>query len=187
MKAKGFEARPLSRWILTYQTTNDRSLASCIEALIGAYLVECGKKGAGLFMQWVGFDIHSMIDGQHKNKASIACESNATNISYYSNQNSFAADLEACSSVPLLQPPISKNESRFHDLYVEKQYSEFEQVIGYTFKNRCYLLQAFTHESYSREWCYERYVFDFSRVIITSKRQRGPVFLCHNNLLISFE
>ena len=150
------ETRPLSRWILTYQTINDRSLASCVEALIGAYLVECGRKGAGLFMQWVGFDLDSKIDKQHKNKTSIGRECNAKDLSNYSYQNWYAADFEASTSIPLLQPPISKSESIFHDLYVEKQYSKFEQAIGYTFKNRCYLLQAFTHESYSKEWCYER-------------------------------
>ena len=156
IKEKGFETRPLSRWILTHQIINDRSLASCVEALIGAYLVECGRKGAGLFMQWFGFDLHSKIEKQYKNKTSIACGSNTTNLSNYSHQNPFVVDLQLSTSIPLLPPPASKYESSFHNLYVEKQYSKFEQAIGYTFKNRCYLLQAFTHESYSKEWCYER-------------------------------
>ena len=71
IQSKGFESRQLSRWILTYQSINDKCIASCVEALIGAYLVECGKKGAVLFMQWLGFDLRSKSDIPHKNTVSI--------------------------------------------------------------------------------------------------------------------
>ena len=35
----------------------DKSLADCVEALLGCYLIHCGPVGASQFMQWLGFKI----------------------------------------------------------------------------------------------------------------------------------
>lgn len=35
----------------------DKSVADCVEALIGAYLIECGPRGALLFMAWLGIRV----------------------------------------------------------------------------------------------------------------------------------
>jgi hypothetical protein len=35
----------------------DKSIADCVEALIGAYLIACGPQGALLFMTWLGLTV----------------------------------------------------------------------------------------------------------------------------------
>ena len=35
----------------------DKSIADCVEALIGAYLIACGPRGALLFMSWLGVKV----------------------------------------------------------------------------------------------------------------------------------
>ncbi|CAH2217570.1 jg27049, partial [Pararge aegeria aegeria] len=37
--------------------STDKSIADCVEALIGAYLLECGPRGALLFMSWLGIRV----------------------------------------------------------------------------------------------------------------------------------
>merc|ERR1712183_653688 len=40
--------------LLTQHSIPDKSIADCVEALIGAYLISCGPRGALLFMTWLG-------------------------------------------------------------------------------------------------------------------------------------
>lgn len=42
---------------MTQHSIPDKSIADCVEALIGAYLVACGPKGALLFMSWLGIKV----------------------------------------------------------------------------------------------------------------------------------
>ena len=60
--------QPKVNWILPNQKTvdnderftfklADKSLADCVEALLGCYLIHCGPIGATQFMQWLGFKI----------------------------------------------------------------------------------------------------------------------------------
>jgi hypothetical protein len=43
--------------LLTQHSIPDKSLADCVEALIGAYLIACGPRGALLFMSWLGIRV----------------------------------------------------------------------------------------------------------------------------------
>lgn len=43
--------------LVTQHSIPDKSIADCVEALIGAYLIECGPKGALLFMAWLGIRV----------------------------------------------------------------------------------------------------------------------------------
>ena len=45
--------------LLTQHSIPDKSIADCVEALIGAYLIACGPKGALVFMKWLGLDLLS--------------------------------------------------------------------------------------------------------------------------------
>ena len=45
--------------LLTQHSIPDKSIADCVEALIGAYLISSGAKGALRFMQWLGMDFLS--------------------------------------------------------------------------------------------------------------------------------
>lgn len=155
MEGKGFESRQLSRWILTYQPINDRCISSCVEGLIGAYLVDCGRKGAGLFMQWIGFDVLPQNDKNLKTTPNHGYKNPFANESARLNYNPFRVDFDPSQFIQRLLPSINQKDD-IYDLYEQKNYSNFEKTIGYTFKNRYVLLQAFTHESFSRKWCYEK-------------------------------
>ena len=156
LEEQGLESRQLSRWILTYQSINDKCVASCVEALIGAYLVECGRKGAALFMSWVGFELQPQNDRQGKIGASVRYQDSYAHNSSNSRQTLFGADLDPHQFIQPSQPSMNQYEDVFRNLYERKRYANFERAIGYTFKNRNLLLQAFTHETYSRKRCYER-------------------------------
>merc|ERR1719412_1628522 len=43
--------------LLTQHSIPDKSIADCVEALIGAYLISCGPRGALLFMTWLGVEV----------------------------------------------------------------------------------------------------------------------------------
>ena len=43
--------------LMTQHSIPDKSIADCVEALIGAYLVACGPRGALLFMSWLGIKV----------------------------------------------------------------------------------------------------------------------------------
>ena len=43
--------------LLTQHSIPDKSVADCVESLIGAYLVSCGPKGALVFMSWLGIKV----------------------------------------------------------------------------------------------------------------------------------
>jgi len=43
--------------LLTQHSIPDKSIADCVESLIGAYLIACGPQGALLFMTWLGLTV----------------------------------------------------------------------------------------------------------------------------------
>jgi len=43
--------------LVTQQSIPDKSIADCVEALIGAYLTSTGSYGALLFMSWLGMRV----------------------------------------------------------------------------------------------------------------------------------
>jgi len=43
--------------LITQHSIPDKSVADCVEALIGAYLIACGPRGALLFMAWLGIQV----------------------------------------------------------------------------------------------------------------------------------
>ncbi|XP_042895189.1 endoribonuclease Dicer isoform X2 [Parasteatoda tepidariorum] len=126
--------------LLTQHSIPDKSIADCVEALIGAYLVSCGSRGALLFMSWLGLKVLPVIKVMDDNS---------------SNEYGF------------LTPPPSPILTREpkSDLKLMKLlngYSAFEDKIDYSFNDKSYLLQAFTHASYRYNTltdCYQRLEF----------------------------
>ncbi|XP_018328603.1 endoribonuclease Dcr-1 isoform X2 [Agrilus planipennis] len=120
--------------LVTQHSIPDKSIADCVEALIGAYLIECGPRGALLFMAWLGIRVLPQ------------------------NKNGCYGELQLPSS-----PLINNVENPLQELeYLLDGYDEFENKIGYHFKDRAYLLQALTHASYSPNTvtdCYQRLEF----------------------------
>ncbi|CAI9730629.1 endoribonuclease Dicer-like [Octopus vulgaris] len=138
--------KPLVPYSLqTIHSIPDKSVADCVEALIGCYLTCCGKRAALLFMSWLGLKV---LPQKH-----ILQEQYDENITEHQ-----LDELETPLS-PLLTHTINAEEvlERLLD-----GYETFEKEIGYKFSDRSYLLQAFTHASYHYNTvtdCYQRLEF----------------------------
>lgn len=120
--------------LVTQHSIPDKSIADCVEALIGSYLIECGPRGALLFMAWLGIRVLPQLsDGSY-------------------------GELEV-PQTPLLYH-IANPEAELEILL--DGYERFEDNIGYHFHDRSYLLQSLTHASYSPNRltdCYQRLEF----------------------------
>ncbi|KAJ8936484.1 hypothetical protein NQ314_012348 [Rhamnusium bicolor] len=120
--------------LVTQHSIPDKSIADCVEAVIGAYLIECGPRGALLFMAWLGIRVLPKLgDGTYGEVA--------------------------LPRSPLLRH-ITDPEEELEKLL--DGYDEFERHIGYKFRDRSYLLQSLTHASYSPNQltdCYQRLEF----------------------------
>ncbi|XP_066152978.1 endoribonuclease Dcr-1 isoform X1 [Euwallacea fornicatus] len=120
--------------LVTQHSIPDKSIADCVEALIGAYLIECGPRGALLFMAWLGIRVLPK------------------------NEDGSYGEVDIPKSPLLRHIPNADHElDRLLD-----GYDEFERHIGYKFRDRSYLLQAMTHASYSPNRltdCYQRLEF----------------------------
>ncbi|KAG7187562.1 hypothetical protein KM043_018832 [Ampulex compressa] len=112
---------------LGIQTIVDKTVADCVEALIGLYLRKMGLEGAITLLKWFGV------------------LPNNVNIS----------ELLHCNSK---EPLITEGNPDYHMPWA----CSIEERMGYKFHNRAYLLQAFTHASYTANGmtdCYERLEF----------------------------
>ncbi|XP_053212682.1 endoribonuclease Dicer-like [Panonychus citri] len=147
----------------TQQSIPDKSIADCVEALIGAYLISCGPRGALLFMRWLGVMV--MDDVQEPQPE--------TGLWRWLNP---------------IKPPLFPNapQDDLDKLYLSYGLDRFEkQIIQYEFKDKAYLVQAFTHNSFSDNRvtdCYQRLEFlgdavlDFliTRHLFDDPRQHSP-------------
>ncbi|CBY11646.1 unnamed protein product [Oikopleura dioica] len=130
------------------QYLTDKSIADCMEALIGAYLKATGIEATQQFLCYMGLIV----------LPSSSCEP------------------ETGKPLPpflLLAPPIEpfhlKSCTQLEKMQrlqaldkLTRTYGEFEKKIGYTFKNKGYLLQSLTHASYQYNQvtnCYQRLEF----------------------------
>jgi len=123
--------------LLTQHSIPDKSIADCVEALIGAYLIACGPRGALLFMTWLGIRVLPI-----------------------SNETNQPTSLSP-PPTPMLDTP-SITEPERHLQYLLDGYNKFEHMIGYVWRDKCYLLQAFSHASFYPNRltdCYQRLEF----------------------------
>ncbi|CAF3327620.1 unnamed protein product [Rotaria sp. Silwood1] len=117
-----------------YQSMNNNGLH--LEALIGAYLIASGPKAALRFMAWLGIRIFPKLrleDGT-----------------------------EMTGELPPLPSPVDYCNPSVLSTIQSYDFDRFEQLIGYRFHQRAYLIQAFTHASYSYNTitdCYQRLEF----------------------------
>ena len=49
----------------TQHSLPDKSIADCVEALIGCYLTTCGQRAALLFMTWLGLKVYLLLIKVH--------------------------------------------------------------------------------------------------------------------------
>ncbi|XP_076355471.1 endoribonuclease Dicer-like isoform X2 [Tachypleus tridentatus] len=125
--------------LLTQQSISDKNIADGVEALIGAYLLSCGPHATLHFMSWLGLHV-------------LPKDQDDTNpIPKY-------GMFEPLKSPLLIHVPC-KNEML---LKLTNGFGNFEEKTGYFFKDKAYLLQAFTHASYHYNKitdCYQRLEF----------------------------
>ncbi|CAF4861238.1 unnamed protein product, partial [Rotaria sp. Silwood1] len=120
----------------TQHLISDKSIADAVEALIGAYLIASGPKAALRFMAWLGIRIFPKLrleDGT-----------------------------EMTGELPPLPSPVDYCNPSVLSTIQSYDFDRFEQLIGYRFHQRAYLIQAFTHASYSYNTitdCYQRLEF----------------------------
>lgn len=123
----------------------DKSLADCVEALIGCYLTTCGKQATLTFMSWLGLKVlpRKRVIVQRKGEE-------VKKIIVQELQNPPSPLLRSVSEAPVLLNRLLEG------------YEEFEHKIEYSFRDPSYLLQAFTHASYHYNYitdCYQRLEF----------------------------
>ncbi|KAM9707756.1 endoribonuclease Dicer isoform 2-T2 [Menidia menidia] len=118
----------------TEQCIADKSIADCVEALLGCYLTSCGERAAQMFLCSLGLKVlplESGVQGYGWLKIPPRC---------------------------LLDHPQAERTL----LHLISGFENFEKKINYTFQNKAYLLQAFTHASYHYNTitdCYQRLEF----------------------------
>ncbi|XP_046742064.1 endoribonuclease Dcr-1 isoform X2 [Diprion similis] len=152
--------------LITQHSIPDKSVADCVEALIGAYLIACGPRGAFLFMAWLGihvlpFQKVSVISTNEPldrppGSSSYVKEINENGETCWTQIRYGNLDEPQC---PLLRhvPDPEKELSLMLD-----GYNDLEERMGYKFRDPSYLLQAFTHASYQPNKltdCYQRLEF----------------------------
>lgn len=126
-----------------------------MEALIGAYLIECGLRGALLFMAWLGIRV-------------LPYERIPYNVNMARKAGSTLPDSGGMSIIyGSWSPPKSpllhfapEADKELEDLLAG--YDKFEDILGYKFRDKSYLLQAMTHASYTPNRltdCYQRLEF----------------------------
>lgn len=144
--------------LVTQHSIPDKSVADCVEALIGAYLIECGQRGALLFMAWLGIRVLPYQEVLYDKKEPR--KTGTTNPIYKDDKQLITTYGHwAAPKSPLLRHVRDADGTLEHIL---DGYSVFEDTIGYHFQDRSYLLQAMTHASYSNNRitdCYQRLEF----------------------------
>ncbi|XP_054153057.1 endoribonuclease Dicer-like [Oppia nitens] len=139
--------------LLTQHSIPDKSIADCVEALIGAYLISSGPRGALLFMKWL--DLKVM-----RNDEDDDIDLNDPIWHWLPTPKSplLTPFDESLSEVDNLQTV----RKQLNDLYLGQKLDKFERKLGYEFKDKAYLVQAFTHNSYYENQvtdCYQRLEF----------------------------
>ncbi|KAG9509225.1 Endoribonuclease Dicer, partial [Fragariocoptes setiger] len=152
--------------ILLQHSIPDKSIADCVEALIGAYLTASGSRAALLFMRWLGlkvipssFDlaINDAPDQQHDEMWRWLPMPSSPLIVMPPSVNEIDARVlsETCGLDISIEAAIVAAKQELDRHYYGACLNKFEDSIGYVFKDKSYLVQAFTHNSY-----YENHVTD---------------------------
>ena len=122
----------------------DKSLADAIEALIGAFLEHDGVNGALKLMQWFGIDC---FRSSLTHMPALSC-------------NSAYADFHLPAAA--IYEENGENRAFVTKQYAKMRLSTVEKTINYVFKDKSFLVQAFTHMSYHLNkvtGCYQRLEF----------------------------
>ncbi|KAI3386226.1 hypothetical protein SNEBB_000633 [Seison nebaliae] len=114
---------------------SDKSIADCVEAIIGASLIELGMKKTLKVMKWFGlnFDFNE-IQIEDDSQKNIYVKLNESPIELYSSTEQFIPDILSASRL---------FEEQLKNIHL------FENRLSYRFNNKSLLIEAFTHSSAS--------------------------------------
>uniref|UniRef100_A0A1A8ELV4 ribonuclease III n=2 Tax=Nothobranchius korthausae TaxID=1143690 RepID=A0A1A8ELV4_9TELE len=129
----------------TEQCIADKSIADCVEALLGCYLTSCGERAAQMFLCSLGLKVLP-VERELQRAAVVLGGVDQT--------YGWLKIPPRC----MLDHPDA--ERTLHHLI--SGFENFEKKINYRFENKAYLLQAFTHASYHYNTitdCYQRLEF----------------------------
>ncbi|XP_058470641.1 endoribonuclease Dicer [Solea solea] len=133
----------------TEQCIADKSIADCVEALLGCYLTSCGERAAQMFLCSLGLKVLPLEKGALIRALVQNCLTIATDLCY--------GWLKIPPRCMLAHPDAERTHN-----HLISGFENFERKINYTFQNKAYLLQAFTHASYHYNTitdCYQRLEF----------------------------
>lgn len=160
-----------------YHKATDKGVADCVESLIGAYLVSGGIDAGLRFMKWVGIKLqsqHKLSSAQCRRDLPYSFVGGSENPTYSTpptskrprigslflfNSSSVFKDHFGCPEVLQLGQEQQLQVERLLRMCNANQVSEH---LNWNFKERCLLLQALTHASYTRNRvtdCYQRLEF----------------------------
>ncbi|XP_077415701.1 endoribonuclease Dicer isoform X2 [Vanacampus margaritifer] len=133
----------------TEQCIADKSIADCVEALLGCYLTSCGERAAQMFLCSLGLKVLPLERGSLTEELQLSPTSTAGDLCY-----GWLKIPPRC----MLEHPDAERTLN----HLISGFENFEKKINYTFRNKAYLLQAFTHASYHYNTitdCYQRLEF----------------------------
>uniref|UniRef100_A0A8D3E7D4 ribonuclease III n=1 Tax=Scophthalmus maximus TaxID=52904 RepID=A0A8D3E7D4_SCOMX len=133
----------------TEQCIADKSIADCVEALLGCYLTSCGERAAQMFLCSLGLKVLPLERGSLTGALVQSFQSSAIDLCY--------GWLKIPPRCMLSHPDAERTLN-----HLISGFENFERKIHYTFQNKAYLLQAFTHASYHYNTitdCYQRLEF----------------------------
>ncbi|XP_041927934.1 LOW QUALITY PROTEIN: endoribonuclease Dicer [Alosa sapidissima] len=135
----------------TEQCIADKSIADCVEALLGCYLTSCGERAAQMFLCSLGLKVLPDAKAGELVVARVA----------HGNGQSLGEPQYGWLQIPprcMFDHPDAERTL----VHLISGFENFEAKINYTFQNKAYLLQAFTHASYHYNTitdCYQRLEF----------------------------
>ncbi|KAM8913374.1 endoribonuclease Dicer isoform 2-T6 [Spinachia spinachia] len=133
----------------TEQCIADKSIADCVEALLGCYLTSCGERAAQMFLCSLGLKVLPLETGTPTGAVVQSAQTSIMDLCY-----GWLKIPPRC----LLDHPDAERTLN----HLISGFENFEKKINYTFQNKAYLLQAFTHASYHYNTitdCYQRLEF----------------------------
>ena len=132
-KAEHEQVRGIS--IRGYSILPDKSLADCVEAMIGCYLLNCGMDHCLEFMARVGInlDANAELSGLYKRLREL----NNNNFEHFKPQTD-----------AFVNRAMKTDTARYQLLLNKLGVEEIEEILDYSFREKSFLLEAFTHPSY---------------------------------------
>ena len=164
----------------THKSLPDKSVADCVEGLIGAYLSCGGMEAALCFMQWAGIELQTaQEDASGAQSLEMGWERHPRGpphkkVQHWRQHFSLPApnDLFQLMTSSRGVLPAMFSELELPQLSVEQHHrleqlqanlcDEVERTLSYHFKEKYYLVEAVTHSSYTRNTvtnCYQKLEF----------------------------